>query len=164
MTWLARTLLGAALVAGVGAFSGAAFAQVMTVGEYLGATDAGGERAAAARRYLDGVVQGILVVDAMLEEDDAALFCVADEEAGAVDLDTLRREFGSWLQITARGDASAEVRESDVPTLALAYFASRMPCPEDNALTPPASGGAQPAEGSRAEDPNQIDMRSLLLK
>lgn len=164
--------LTAALIACCVLSSLPARAQVMTVRDYVNATNAGGERATQARRYLDGVVQGILVVDDLLEESDGALFCVADDEVETLTLQVLRQEFGSWLQVAARGNKAAEIQDIDVPTLAVGFFTQRMPCGDEGSGST-GQGGASvgPEDGADAggaADPDGDaplpDMKSLLLE
>ena len=148
---------GAALaVVVIGVAAQPTVAQVMTLSDYVSAVDKGGEDATGARRYLDGILHGILVVDDQMATDGGSSFlCQPGGQAGPPDLTELRREIGAWLQVTAQAGGDADLRAADIPTLVLGYLSNKFACSGDDAAGLPG----QPGLGGGTPD-----MKSLLLR
>lgn len=147
---------GAALAVVIGAAATPTAAQVMTLSDYVSAVDKGGEDATSARRYLDGILHGILVVDDQLATEGGSSFlCQPGGQAGPPDLTELRREIGAWLQVTAQGGGDADLRSVDIPTMVLGYLGNKFAC---------NGGGAAGMPGQPGQDGGTTDMKSLLLR
>lgn len=109
---------------------GAAAEETMTLRFYKRATAQGGEAGAAAERYVDGTLHGMLLVSDALQRDGTAVFCGDPEEASAGDLqpDRLAAGFRGWLASPqARADAP-ELQQAPIALFVLTYLNARLPC------------------------------------